>query len=173
MVLGATSFCEAVFFPVPPDLLLLPMGLANRQKVFRFALICLLTSVAGGVVGYGIGHFFMEKMGWTIVHFYHLETQFATLQSWYQKYSVWAIALAGLTPLPYKLCTLSAGAFGLNLPLFVLVSLGSRGLRFYFVAALLYLYGEQARNFLERRFNLVLTGVLVLVVAGFFIMHYI
>ncbi len=171
--LGIISFCEAIFFPVPPDLLLLPMGLADRAKVFRFALICLLASITGGIVGYGVGHFFMEKIGWTIIHFYHLETQFATLQLWYQKYSVWAIALAGLTPVPYKLCTLSAGAFGLNLPLFILVSFASRGLRFYLIATLLYLYGEQARNFLEKRFNLMLTGTLILVLAGFFILQYI
>lgn len=172
LVLGITSFFEAIFFPVPPDLLLLPMGLANRQKAFRFALICLLPSVAGGIAGYGIGCFFMEKTGWTIINFYHLETEFAALRIWYQKYSVWAIALAGLTPVPYKLCTLSAGACGLNLPLFVLVSLASRGLRFYCIAALLYLYGEQARNFLEKQFNLVLTAVLVLAAAGFFIVQY-
>lgn len=171
-ILASVSFCEAIFFPVPPDLLLIPMGLALRQKVFRFAGICLLASVLGGISGYVIGSFFMETAGKSIIHFYQLESQFSTLQLWYQKYSVWVIALAGLTPLPYKLCSLSAGACSLNLPLFILVSVIGRGLRFFLIATLLYFYGEKARYFLEKRFNLLLTATLLLVVAGFFILQY-
>ncbi len=172
-VLMAVSFTEAIFFPIPPDLLLLPMGLANRQGVFRLAWICLIFSLVGGVVGYAIGYFFMETIGNPIIRFYGLETQYAKIQSWYDTYSAWAVSLAGLTPIPYKLCTLTAGAFKINWPVFLIASAISRGLRFFTIAALIYFFGETARTFLEKHFNMVMTAALILVILGFVVVKYI
>jgi membrane protein YqaA with SNARE-associated domain len=171
-VLMAVSFTEAIFFPIPPDLLLLPMGLAAREKVFRMAWICLLFSLAGGVIGYGIGYYFMETLGFPIIHFYGLEKSYSQIQQWYDTYSAWAVSIAGLTPIPYKLCTLTAGAFKVNWPVFIVASAVSRGIRFFVIAALIYFYGESARTFLEKRFNLVVTGALILMVVGFVALKY-
>ena len=172
-VLMAVSFAEAIFFPIPPDLLLLPMGLANREKVFRLAWICLLFSLAGGVIGYGIGYYFMETLGFPIIRFYGLMDTYAQIQQWYGTYSAWAVSIAGLTPIPYKLCTLTAGAFKVNWPVFIVASAISRGIRFFAIAALIYFYGESARTFLEKRFNLIVTGALILVIVGFVVLNYV
>ncbi|WP_462324036.1 YqaA family protein [Desulfoplanes sp.] len=172
-VLMGVSFTEAIFFPVPPDLLLLPMGLANRERVFRLAWICLLFSLAGGVIGYGIGYYFMETIGTPIIGFYGLEKQYAEIQVWYDTYSAWAVTIAGLTPIPYKLCTLTAGAFKVNWPVFIVASAISRGVRFFVIAGLIRCFGETAREFLEKRFNLVVTAALVLVVLGFVVLKYV
>ena len=171
-VLMAVSFCEAIFFPVPPDLLLLPMGLAARDRVFRLAWICLLFSLAGGVIGYGIGYYFMETIGTPIIRFYGLEHQYLQIQQWYDTYSAWAVSIAGLTPIPYKLCTLTAGAFKVNWPVFIIASALSRGLRFFVIALLIRYFGESARTFLEKRFNLVVSGAFVLMVLGFIALKY-
>ncbi|GAU07852.1 cytochrome B561 [Desulfoplanes formicivorans] len=172
-VLMAVSFTEAIFFPVPPDLLLLPMGLAARDKVFRLAWICLLFSLAGGVIGYGIGYYFMEAVGNPIIRFYGLEEQYTRIQVWYDTYSAWAVSIAGLTPIPYKLCTLTAGAFHINWPVFILASAISRGIRFFVIAVLIRSFGEAARTFLEKRFNLVVTVTLILVILGFVVLKYV
>jgi len=172
-VLMAVSFTEAIFFPVPPDLLLLPMGLANRDRVFRLAWICLLFSLAGGVIGYGIGYYFMETLGDPIIRFYGLEKQYTEIQVWYDTYSAWAVSIAGLTPIPYKLCTLTAGAFKVNWPIFIIASAISRGLRFFVIALLIRYFGETARTFLEKRFNLVVTAALILVILGFVVLKYV
>ncbi len=172
-VLMIVSFTEAIFFPIPPDLLLLPMGMASRKRVFRLAGICLVFSLAGGVIGYGIGYYFMETLGNPIIRFYGLEEQYSRIQVWYDTYSAWAVSIAGLTPIPYKLCTLTAGAFKVNWPVFIIASAISRGTRFFVIAVLIYYFGETARTFLVKRFNLVVTGGLILVILGFVILKYI
>jgi membrane protein YqaA with SNARE-associated domain len=172
-VLMVVSFTEAIFFPIPPDLLLLPMGLASRERVFRLAGICLVFSLVGGVIGYAIGYYFMETVGNPIIRFYGLEDQYTKIQIWYDTYSAWAVSIAGLTPIPYKLCTLTAGAFKVNWPVFVIASAVSRGIRFFVIAALIRYFGEAARTFLEKRFNLVVTGTLILVILGFVILKYV
>lgn len=166
-VLAVVSFTESIFFPVPPDLLLIPMALANRKKAFRLAANCLLFSLAGGLIGYFIGYYFMELLGMPIVEFYGLMDKYGLIQQWYDKYSAWAVAVAGLTPIPYKLCTLTAGAFKINLPIFIIASTLSRGLRFFTIALLIYLFGEKVRFFLEKRFNLVVAATAALVILGF------
>lgn len=166
-VLAVVSFTESIFFPVPPDLLLIPMALADRKKAFRLAWQCLLFSLLGGLVGYAIGYYFMELLGMPIVRFYGLLDKYDLIHEWYDAYSAWAVALAGLTPIPYKLCTLTAGAFMINLPIFIVASTLSRGLRFFTIALLIYFYGEKVRFFLEKRFNLVVAATAVLVVLGF------
>lgn len=166
-MLVLVSFTESVFFPLPPDLLLIPMALAARERALRLAAICLAASVAGGVAGYFVGMFFMDVAGMPIVRFYGLQDQYHAVKEWYDTYSAWAVAVAGLTPVPYKLCTLTAGAFRVDFVTFLLASVASRGLRFFVIAGLIYLFGERVRYFLERRFDLVLLVTLVLGVLGF------
>lgn len=166
-MLVLVSFTESVFFPLPPDLLLIPMALAARERALRLAAICLAASVAGGVAGYFVGMFFMDVAGMPIVRFYGLQEQYHAVKEWYDTYSAWAVAVAGLTPVPYKLCTLTAGAFRVDFVTFLLASVASRGLRFFVIAGLIYLFGERVRYFLERRFDLVLLVTLVLGVLGF------
>ncbi len=171
--LGIVSFIESIFFPIPPDLMLIPMCLANRAKAFKYATICLVTSILGGIIGYGIGYFLMETVGQIIVDFYHFEDEILKIEIWYDKYSAWAVAIAGLTPVPYKVCTLTAGMFSINFPIFIIASVLSRGLRFFAVAGLIYLFGEKVRFFLEHRFNWVVSIFAILVVLGFVAMKYI
>ncbi|AGW14267.1 YqaA family protein [Megalodesulfovibrio gigas] len=170
--LAIVSCIESIFFPVPPDLMLIPMCLANRAKAFRYATICLVASILGGVIGYVIGYYFMEAIGQRIVEFYHFDAQILKIEAWYNKYSAWAVAIAGLTPVPYKVCTLTAGMFKISFPIFMVASVLSRGLRFFAVAGLIYLYGEKVRFFLEKRFDLVLTVSAVLVVLGFVVVKF-
>jgi membrane protein YqaA with SNARE-associated domain len=166
-VLALVSFTESIFFPIPPDMLLIPMALANRRRAFILAAYCLLFSLLGGIVGYFVGYFFMELLGMPIVRFYGLLEKYDLIQVWYERYNAWAVAAAGLTPIPYKLCTLTAGAFKINFAVFIIASTVSRGVRFFAVAGLIYLFGEKVRFFLEKRFDLVLVAAMVLVVLGF------
>lgn len=172
-VLALVSFSESIFFPLPPDLLLIPMALAKREMAFRLAAVCLLASLMGGILGYYIGYFFMDTVGMPIIHFYGLDTKYLVVKEWYDAYSAWAVAAAGLTPIPYKLCTLTAGAFKINFLTFIVASTISRGIRFFAIAGLVYRYGEQARYFLEKRFDLVLLATLILGVAGFVALKFI
>ena len=172
-VLMGVAFTEAIFFPIPPDLLLIPIGLAKREKCFRLAFICLAASLVGGIIGYILGYYFMQVIGFPIINFYGLMGKYALIQTWYEQYSAWAVAIAGLTPIPYKLCTLTAGAFKINWLIFVLASTLSRGVRFYAIAGLIYWQGERARYFLEKRFDLILTLTIFLVILGFLIIKFI
>lgn len=171
-VLFVVSLTESIFFPIPPDLLLIPMALAQQKKAFRLAAVCLGASVIGGVIGYLIGAFFMDSVGMSIVRFYGLTEQYVTVQGWYEAYNAWVVAVAGLTPIPYKLCTLSAGAFHVNFEIFLIASIASRGLRFFVVAGLIYLFGHKIRYFLEKRLELLFIGGMILVVVGFVAVHY-
>jgi len=166
-VLAVVAFTESIFFPIPPDVMLMPMCLANRNKAFRYALTCLVFSLLGGVVGYLVGHYFMELIGNPIVQFYGFQEEVHKISLWYDKYNAWAVAVAGLTPIPYKVCTLTAGMFKIDFMVFIIASTLARGFRFFCVAGLLYLYGERMRYFIERRFNLVVTSLMLLVVLGF------
>ena len=171
-VLFVVSLTESIFFPIPPDFLLIPMALAQQKKAFRLATVCLVASVIGGIIGYLIGAFFMDSIGMSIVRFYGLTEQYATVQGWYETYNAWVVAVAGLTPIPYKLCTLSAGAFHVNFEVFLIASIASRGLRFFMVAGLIYLFGHKIRHFLEKRLDLLFIGGMILVVVGFVAVHY-
>ena len=172
-VLMLVAFTESIFFPVPQDLLLIPMGLAQRKKVFRLATICLIFSVLGGITGYIIGLFFMELLGMAIIGFYGLMDQYETIKVWYDRYDAWAVAVAGVSPVPYKVCTLTAGAFKINLAVFIIASVISRGARFYLIAALIYWQGERARLFLEKRMDKFIILVLIMVLAGFVLLRFI
>ncbi len=172
-VLAGVSFTESIFFPIPPDLLLIPMALADRKNAFKLAAYCLIFSLLGGIIGYFIGFYFMDFIGMPIVKFYGLEGKYLTLQSYYEQYSAWAVAVAGLTPIPYKLCTLTAGAFKINFLIFIVASTLSRGFRFFMVAGLIYLFGEKVRFFLEKRFDLVIAATTALVILGFVAVRFI
>lgn len=172
-VLMMVAFTESIFFPIPQDLLLIPMGLSRPQKVFRLATICLFASVLGGVAGYLIGLFFMEIIGMAIINFYGLTDKYLIIQNWYDKYDAWAVAVAGISPVPYKVCTLTAGAFKINFAVFVIASILSRGFRFYLIAAVIYWQGDRARIFLEKRFDLLISITLVLVILGFLFIKFI
>ena len=170
--LAILAFTESIIVPLPPDLLLIPMALTQRKKAFQFAAICMVSSVLGGIVGYFLGYYFMDYVGMPIINFYNLSKEYLVIKEWYDTYSAWAVAAAGLTPIPYKLCTLSAGAFKVNFFIFLIASILSRGLRFFAIAGLIYLFGERVRYFLEKRFDLVLLATLVLGIAGFVVLKF-
>lgn len=170
--LFAIAFAEASFFPIPPDALLIPLALAQPRKAWRFAAIATLGSVLGGALGYSIGFLLLDKLAQPIIHFYHYETAFQAFQAKFTQYGVWVILIKGLTPIPYKIVTIAAGAAAFNFPLFMIASLVTRGARFFLEAVLLRKFGEPARDFIEYRLGLV-TGLVALgIIAGFAILKF-
>lgn len=169
-VLFLVSFVESSFFPIPPDVLLIAMVIAAPAGWFRLALICSIGSVLGGMFGYLIGYQFMDLIGNRIVEFYHFQEKWEKIGVLYDKYDVWAVVVAGFTPLPYKVFTLSAGAFKINFSTFVLASAVSRSARFFLVAALLYKFGPPFKVLIEKYFNLFTIIFVFLLVFGFFIL---
>lgn len=165
--LAAISFIESSVFPIPPDVMLIPLILAAPSRWFRIALICTLASVAGGYLGYAIGYFFMDTVGQAILAAFHLGEKFAAFKPLVDQYGVWVIIVKGATPIPYKLITIAAGAFHFDLAEFSFASFVARGMRFFLVAALLWKFGPPIRDFVERRLTLVMTLGVVLLVAGF------
>jgi membrane protein YqaA with SNARE-associated domain len=164
--LAGVSFAESSFFPLPPDLLLVPMVLARPERWFRLAAMCTLASVIGGLFGYLIGYSLYETVGRPIIHFYGLERQFDAFVAAFRANGGWILVAKGMTPIPYKLLTITSGVARLDLGVFILASILSRSMRFFIVAGLLRLYGERARDFIERRLTLVGTVFVVLVVGG-------
>lgn len=172
-VMAIVSFTESIFFPVPPDLLLVPMVLADRKRAFKIATVCLIANLLGAAVGYMIGKFFMDLLGMPIINFYNLAEEYLRIQGLYETYSVLAVAAAALTPIPYKLCTISAGAFNINFATFMIVSFFARGARFFAITALLYVFGERVRFFVEKRLDLIMLLTLIGVVLGFLAIKFI
>ena len=169
-VLFVISFVESSFFPIPPDILLIAMVIAAPAGWVRLALICSIGSVLGGMFGYLIGYQFMDLIGNRIVEFYHFQEKWGEIGVLYDKYDVWAVIVAGFTPLPYKVFTLSAGAFKINFSTFVLASAVSRAARFFLVAALLYKFGPPFKVLIEKYFNLFTIIFSFLLVFGFFLL---
>lgn len=170
--LAAISFIESSFFPIPPDVLLIAMVLANRDKAWTIALVCTVSSALGGCFGYGIGFFFYETLGYRIVTFYHLQEQFLAVQDWFRDFGVWAVLVAGVTPIPYKLITISSGVVQMDFVVFTAMSVFARGLRFFLVTALLWWCGPPIRRFIETRLELTLIASTVLLVGGFAVVRY-
>jgi membrane protein YqaA with SNARE-associated domain len=162
--LGVLSFAEGVFFPIPPDVILMPMVLANRERAWRYAAITVVASVIGGSVGYSIGYFLRPVGLWLLSLTGHAgsETQF---QAWYGQWGVLLLAL----PIPYKLMAIASGLFKLNLALFLGASLFIRGLRFFAVAGLTRTYGPPIREFVEKRLALV-TSLVALAIIGLIVL---
>lgn len=168
-ILGIVSFAESSFFPVPPDVMLIPMALARPQKAWLYAGICTITSVLGGVVGYLIGAVLYDSVGQWVIHFYGYGDKVEAFRAGYAEYGAWIILLKGLTPIPYKLVTITSGFANYNIWMFIALSVVARGVRFYVVAILLNRYGVGIRETIEKRLGLwVALGVGVLVL-GFII----
>ena len=165
--MGVVSFAESSFFPIPPDVMLVPMILANRQKAFTIAFVCTVCSVLGGLLGYAIGYYFFETIGAWVVKTYGLQAGLEKFRDEFTRYGTWVILIKGLTPIPYKLVTIASGAAHFDLFTFVWASIVTRGLRFFLVAALLWKYGEPIRAFIEKRLTLVMWLFLIVLVGGF------
>lgn len=170
--LAVVSFLESSVFPIPPDALLIPMCLAQRQKAFKLAFICTIASVLGGMLGYVIGLYLMETVGEWIINLYGLQEQAQAYMQSYQEYGLWIIFIAGVTPVPYKLITIASGAAHFSLLVFILSSVAARGLRFFLVAALLWKFGEPILAFIEKRLTLLSWAFLIAVVGGFVVVKY-
>ncbi|HEX7792673.1 MAG TPA: YqaA family protein [Afipia sp.] len=164
-LMGAVSFAESSFFPIPPDVMLIPMSLARPQKAWLYALVCTITSVAGGVVGYGIGALLYDSVGQWLINLYGYGAKVDAFRAGYAEYGAWIILLKGLTPIPYKLVTITSGFANYNLLAFVLLSVVARGGRFFIVAIVLNRYGSWIREVIERHLGLwvaIAAGVLVI-----------
>lgn len=171
--LAGVSFVESSFFPIPPDVLLIPMVLADRAKWLRYAFICTLASVVGALLGYVIGAFLYEALGEPILSFYGKEDAFQQIADWYNRWGGWGVLFAAVTPFPYKVLTIFSGATGLNLPIFILVSVIGRGIRFFLVSWLLYHFGSPIRMFIEKNLGLLFTLFMVLLIGGFVAVRYV
>ena len=165
--LAVVSFAESSIFPIPPDVMLVPMILARRDQAYRIAAICTITSVAGGMLGYAIGYFLYDSVGLWLVNLYGAHDAIEEFRGWYDDWGAAVILIKGLTPIPFKVVTIASGFFAYNFLLFVLLAAITRGARFFLIAWLLKRYGERMKVFIERRLNLIGTFVLVLLVAGF------
>jgi membrane protein YqaA with SNARE-associated domain len=161
------ALSESSFFPLPPDVLLIALAVAIPEKSFKYALICSVGSVLGGCLGYLIGWQFMTSIGERIISFYGLNQKVAYIAELYSAYDAWAIGIAGFTPIPYKVFTISAGAFKINFWVFILASIVSRSARFFLVGGLIYIFGSQIKSFIDRYFDLLAIAFTVLLVAGF------
>lgn len=162
--LALLSFSESSFFPIPPDVMLAPMVLTQRNKAWYFAALTTITSVLGGIFGYLIGLFLFEEVGRPLIEFYHAQQKFLTVQSWFNEYGVWVVFLAGFTPIPYKLFTVTSGVLTLAVLPFVAASLIGRGARFFLVAGLLYWGGEKFSQFLHQRVDQIGWAVLAITI---------
>jgi membrane protein YqaA with SNARE-associated domain len=170
--LAAFAFAESSFFLIPPDVLLIPLCLAAPGRALWFAALSTIFSVLGGMFGYFIGAVAFDSLGRPVLELYGLMDGFERLRELYQTYDVWAVGIAGFTPIPYKVFTISAGFFGLNFPVFVFASALGRGGRFFLVAILLRLFGEPIKEFIDRYFNWLTLVVAVLFVGGFLVLNY-
>jgi membrane protein YqaA with SNARE-associated domain len=171
-VMALISFAESSFLPLPPDVLLIPMTLAQPRRAWLIATVCTISSVLGGYVGYAIGFFLFDTIGLRVLDFYHLMDKYEAFKAAFAQWGAWIIIIKGLTPIPFKLVTIASGAAQFNLSAFTLASLVSRGLRFFILAALLWRYGEPIRDFIERRLMLVTSLVAALLVGGVVVLRY-
>ncbi|NDV01507.1 YqaA family protein [Pseudoroseicyclus tamaricis] len=165
--LALIAFVESSFFPIPPDVVLIPMIIARPGRAFFYALVATVASVLGGLFGYFIGLSLFEQIGQPILDFYGKGEDFAHFAERYNEWGAWAVLIAGVTPFPFKVITIASGATALSLPVFILASVIARALRFFLVAALLWRFGEPIRDFIERRLGLVFIVFCLLLVGGF------
>jgi membrane protein YqaA with SNARE-associated domain len=164
--MGAVAFAESSFFPVPPDIMLIPMALAQPARAYLLAAWCTMASVIGGMLGYAIGALLYDSVGGWLIHLYGYGDKVETFRAAYAQWGAWIILLKGLTPIPYKIVTITSGFAGYNFGLFIVFSIIARGLRFFVLAFLLHRYGAWARHFIEKRLGLWVSLVAVLVVIG-------
>jgi len=167
------AFAEASFFPIPPDILLIALAIGAPRRALWFATICTLGSALGALLGYLLGLQFYELIGQQLVEFYAAGEQYQRVQALYQEWDVLAIAVAGFTPIPFKVFTISAGVFELNLLTFGVAVVLSRGARFFLLGVLIWRFGSGIREFVDRYFNLLTILFIILLVGGFLIVQYI
>lgn len=165
--LGAVSFAESSVFPVPPDVMLVPMSLAKPKKAWFYAMVCTLTSVAGGLLGYAIGALFYDTLGQWLINLYGLTDKAAGFREMYAAHGHWVILIKGVTPIPYKLVTIVSGLAAYDIWMFILLSLITRGIRFFALAAILNRFGDPIRAFLDKNLTLVLILMVATIVGGF------
>ena len=168
-LMAAVSFAESSFFPVPPDIMLIPMALARPQRAWIYAGVCTVASVAGGVLGYAIGALLYDSVGQWLIGLYGYGDKVDAFRASYAHYGAWIILLKGLTPIPYKIVTITSGFAGYNIWLFILLSAITRGARFFIAAVLLNRYGETIRHHIEKRLGLWVGIGAAVLVAGFII----
>ncbi len=161
------AFAESSFFPIPPDPLVLALGVAKPKRAIYYAFVCTVASVLGGMAGYAIGHYLIDSIGMKIIELYGLLSKYDTIALWYEEYNAAVVLVAGISPIPYKVFTIAAGAFKVDLFTFVLASVAGRGFRFFAEGILIYYYGQPIRGFIEKYLALVSWGVAILTVAGF------
>ena len=168
-ILAAVSFAESSFFPIPPDVMLLPMSLARPKRAWWFATVCTIASVAGGVVGYAIGALLYDSVGQWLINVYGLAGKVEAFRQSYAEWGALIIIGKGLTPIPYKLVTIVSGAAAFDIWVFIAASIVTRGVRFYVEVGLLKLFGERIRKFVEKYLTWVAFGFLIFVVGGFIV----
>jgi len=171
--LAVVAFVESSIFPIPPDVLIIPMVLAARERAWRIAFVCTIASVIGGFAGYGIGLFLFDQVARPILAFYGYMDKFESFQALYNHWGAWIVFGAGVTPFPYKVITIASGLTALNPFVFALASVLARGLRFFLVAALLWKFGEPIRGFIEAHLGKLATLFFVLLIGGFVALKYV
>ncbi len=167
------AFAESSFFPVPPDVLLIALAISIPKKSYFYAIQTTVSSVIGGILGYYIGMALMDIIGWRIIDFYNARELFTELFKTFNDYNFWAVLIAAITPIPYKVFTISAGAAAANFGVFMLASIIGRSIRFFTVGTLIYLFGERIRNFIDKYFNLLSIVFVILLVGGFVLIKYV
>jgi membrane protein YqaA with SNARE-associated domain len=167
------AFAESSFFPVPPDVLLIALAISIPKKSFKYAMICTVGSILGGMVGYIIGLELIDTVGIPILNFYGAMDKYQYIQDLYMKYDAWAVGIAGFTPIPYKVFTIAAGAFKIDFLVFVLASIAGRAGRFFLVSGIIYFFGPTIKSFIDRYFNLLCFAFMILLIGGFILVKYI
>jgi membrane protein YqaA with SNARE-associated domain len=167
------SFAESSFFPVPPDVLLIALAISIPKKSFKYATICAVGSVLGGVLGYGIGLYGYEMIGKPIVEFYHGQEIMDMIKLQYDQHGFLGILIAAITPIPYKVFTIASGVFEFDFWSFFVASVIGRSTRFFIVAGLIWKFGPAIRDFIEKYFNYLSVAFMVLLIGGFFIIKYV
>jgi len=166
------AFSESSFFPIPPDVLLMALAISIPSKSFYYAFVCSIGSVIGGMFGYLIGYEFMELIGCRIVELYGFAEKWDYVGSLYNTYAGWAVAIAGFTPIPYKIFTIAGGAFKIDFTIFMMASVLSRSARFFLVGALIYFFGPPIRSFIDKYFNLLAVVFMILLIGGFIVIKH-
>ena len=168
--LSFVSFIESSFFPIPPDIILIPMIIAKRTNAFLYAFVCTISSVLGGIFGYVIGFYLFNNIGIIIINYYGLTNQFTLFENYYLQYGIWIVLMAGFTPFPFKFITIASGVFGLNIFLFIIISILARGLRFYLIAILLKIFGTIIESFINKYFNILASVFFILLIGSIVIL---
>ena len=170
--LALISFAESSIFPIPPDILIIPMVLAAREQAWKIATVCTVSSVVGGIFGYAIGALLFDTVGSPILDFYGYHDKFEVFQARYEEWGAWIVAGAGFTPFPYKVITITSGVMDLNLMVFMVASVLSRGARFFLLAVLLWKFGPPIKGFIEKNLPLLATLFFLLLLGGFVAVKY-